>query len=73
MPAVNTDDTTPDAREKMDAVLRGKSARQRLAMLDAMWRSASRMTRQRVRQCHPEWDEPRVIIEAARRLSHGAF
>lgn len=57
----------------MDAVLRAKSAQERLAMLDAMWRSASKMIHQRVRRCHPEWDESRVGLEAAKRLSHGAF
>jgi hypothetical protein len=57
----------------MVEVLRAKSPAERLAMVDAMWRSATRMIRLRVAREHPDWPASRVQEETARRLSHGAF
>lgn len=73
MTGMSATDTSPEARIRMQAVLRAKSPAERLAILDAMWRSASKMIRQSVRRCHSEWDESQVAHETARRLSHGAF
>ena len=53
-------------------VLRAKSGAERLAIASAMYASARRMIMAMLRAEHPDWDEKRIIRDAARRLSHGA-
>jgi hypothetical protein len=62
-----------DLDDRMAEVIRAKSPAERLAMVDAMWRSATTMIRLQVARAHPEWPVSRVQEETARRLSHGAF
>ena len=58
--------------EEMAAVLRTKSGAERLRIAFGMYASARRMLMSHLRAEHPDWDERRVIAEAARRMSHGA-
>jgi len=60
------------AQAYLDAALKAKSPRERLAIVDCMWRSASHMIAHRLRGLHPEWTDAEVARETARRLSHGA-
>lgn len=62
-----------EPQRRLDAAIRAKSPQQRLAILDAMWRSAQQMISHRLRTMHPDWDDARIARETARRLSHGAF
>ena len=54
------------------AVLRTLSGADRLRIASGMFRSARRMLESDLAARHPEWGEPRVRVEAARRLSLGA-
>ncbi len=54
------------------AVLRTKTEAERLAIAFGMWSFARRTVLEVLRGEHPDWDEPRILREAARRLSHGA-
>jgi hypothetical protein len=56
----------------MIPVLRAKSPRERLAMLDAMWRSARDMISSLLRDQYPSWTSEQVERETARRLSYGS-
>ena len=56
----------------MAAVFRAKTGAERLRIASDMYASARRMLLSHLRAEHPEWDERRVVKEAARRLSHGA-
>lgn len=58
--------------DAMAAVLRAKSGAERLRIAFGMYASARRMLMSHLRAEHPDWDERRVIAEAARRMSHGA-
>jgi hypothetical protein len=58
--------------DQMAAVLRAKTGAQRLQIADRMFRMASELITGRVREEHPDWPEPQVRREVARRLSHGA-
>ena len=58
--------------DEMTEVLRAKTGAERLAIADQMFASARRMIISTLRAEHPDWDEPRINKEAARRLSHGA-
>lgn len=58
--------------EDMAAVLRRKTGAERLAIASRMFSSARVMLLSHLRAEHPEWDDPDVEREAARRLSHGA-
>lgn len=55
----------------MVPILRAKSPRERLAMLDGMWRSAREMLSSLVQSEHPGWSKAQVSREVASRLSHG--
>lgn len=46
---------------------------ERLAMIDAMFRSARELTLASIRNRYPTWDEARVAAELRRRMSHGAY
>jgi len=67
---------TPEMIEVVDnemaAVLRSKTGAERLRIASGMYASARRMLLSYLRAEHPDWDEKRIIREAARRLSHGA-
>jgi len=58
--------------EEMAAVNRAKTGLERLKIADAMYTRAREILMSHLRFEHPDWDEKRVIREAARRLSHGA-
>jgi len=59
--------------EEMAAVLRSKTAAERLAIASRMYASARRMLLSHLRAEHPDWDEAHLELEASRRLSHGAI
>lgn len=65
--------TVQDGIEVIDEataqMFRKMSGAQKLAMLDQMWQFAVTLTRAAVRQQHPDWNEPAVARETARRLS----
>jgi hypothetical protein len=56
----------------MVAILRDKSAAERLAISWGMWRSARAMLCNLQRVEHPDWSEDEVNRAVSRRLSHGA-
>lgn len=57
--------------EEMAAVLRLKSGAERLAIASRLFGGARRMLLSHLRSIHPDWDQPQIEREAARRLSHG--
>lgn len=57
--------------KEMAAMLRQKTGAERLAIASRMFSSARWMLINHLRSVHPDWDQPRVEQEAARRLSHG--
>jgi hypothetical protein len=59
--------------DEMAKVLRQKTGAERLRIASEMYASARRMLMSHLRAEHKNWDETRIIREAARRLSHGAF
>jgi len=65
-----------DASDRCDpaliAILRRQTPDQKLAALDAMWRSARTFVCAGVRAQHPDWSESSVAREVAVRMSHGA-
>ena len=58
--------------EAMAEVLRRKTPAERIGIGFALWSSARRMLLVHLTSSHPEWDEPRISHEVARRMSHGA-
>ena len=58
--------------DAMAQVLRGKSGAERLRIADNMFSFARELITSSVRAAHPDWDNPRVAAETARRISHGA-
>ena len=52
-------------------MLRQKTGAERLAIASRMFSSARRMLINHLRSVHPDWDQPQIEQEAARRLSHG--
>jgi hypothetical protein len=58
--------------EDMVRVLRAMTGFDRLKIASGMFASARKMLINHLRFEHPDWDESRVVREAARRLSHGA-
>lgn len=58
--------------DQMAAVLRAKTGAQRLRIADQMFAFAREHLTSRLRQEHPDWPEPQLRREVARRLSHGA-
>jgi len=59
--------------DEMAKILRQKTGAERLSIASEMYASARRMLMSHLRTEHGDWSEARVIREAARRLSHGAF
>jgi Rv0078B-related antitoxin len=59
--------------DDMARVIRAKSGAERLAIASGLYASARRMLMSYLRSKNPDWDESRVVREAARRMSHGAF
>lgn len=59
--------------DRMAALLRSRSEAERFAMIDKFWRFARQLIRSTVEQEHPDWPEPRVRREVARRMSRGAL
>jgi hypothetical protein len=57
--------------DAMADVLRAKSGAERLRIADGMFRMARRLIRAAMHEQHPDWDEQRVKLETARRISHG--
>ena len=58
--------------EAMAEVLRRKTPDERIGIGFALWSSARRMLLAHLAASHPDWDEPRLSREVARRMSHGA-
>jgi hypothetical protein len=58
--------------DDMAGFLRTKTPAERLLIADGMWRFARDLIVGVLRREHPDWAEPRVLEETARRLSHGA-
>jgi hypothetical protein len=53
-------------------MLRSKTAAERLEIASGMWRSARSILTNILRQDHPDWDQRRIDLEVASRLSHGS-
>jgi len=58
--------------DEMARVLAAKTGAERLAIGFGMFSAARRMLTSQLQAEHPDWSEPRVEAEAARRLSHGS-
>jgi len=58
--------------DEMAEVIRAKSGAERLRIASDMYSSARQMLLSHLGTAHPDWDEQRLQLEAARRLSHGA-
>lgn len=61
-----------DLDPAMVEILRNKTPLEKLAMADAMWRSARNQILLILRAQHPDWTEAQIQRETASRLSHGA-
>ena len=59
--------------DRVIEVLRAKTPAQRIAIADGLWSMASQMIHGIVARQHPDWSEPAIRREVARRISHGAF
>ena len=57
--------------DAMASVLRGKSGSERLRIADKMFSFARELIESSIRATHPDWDDPRIAAETARRLCHG--
>jgi hypothetical protein len=58
--------------DDMATIIRAMTGAERLRIASGMYASARRMLLSHLRSEHADWDEGRVVKEAARRLSHGA-
>jgi len=58
--------------DRVAEILRKKSAAERLAIVDGLWRLAREMIRANIAREHPEWSEEEIQRQVARRMSHGA-
>jgi hypothetical protein len=58
--------------EKMAEILRRKTPAERLMIGFGLWRSTVRLLSFYIKSAHPEWGEPTVQAEVARRMSNGA-
>ena len=58
--------------DDMAEILRSKTPAERLAITHGMWRFARQLVIGGIRWQHPDWNQPQIDREAARRLSHGA-
>jgi len=56
---------------EMADVLRLKTGAERLEIASQMFASARRMLLNHLCSLHPDWDNRKIEMEAARRLSHG--
>ena len=57
--------------DEMVRVLSAKTGAQRLEIAAGMYRSARRMISSHLRAEHPDWDDSKLQLEVARRLSDG--
>ena len=57
--------------DAMAAVLRTKSGGERLRIASGMYAMARKLIIGHLRAAHPDWDDRRIVREAARRLSQG--
>lgn len=55
----------------MVSILRKKTEGERLRIAWGMWSSAREMLRNLIRAENRNWSEPKIQLEAARRLAHG--
>ncbi len=58
--------------DRVAEILRKKSAAERLAIVDGLWRFAREMIRANIAREHLEWSMEEVQRQVARRMSHGA-
>jgi len=58
--------------DDMAEVLRGKTGFERLRLGGVLFRSASRLIEQSIRNSHPDWDDAAVRRELARRIAGDA-
>ena len=58
--------------DEMARILRGMTGAERLKIANNLFVSARRMLASHLAAEHPEWDEDRIELETARRISHGA-
>jgi hypothetical protein len=58
--------------DQMAEVLRGKTGAERLWIANGLFKMARQLIEASVRERHPDWDEPRIQREIARRISRGA-
>ncbi|MHB1557415.1 MAG: hypothetical protein ACYC61_08040 [Isosphaeraceae bacterium] len=59
--------------DRVVEVLRTKTPAERIAIADGLWSMASQMIHGIVAREHPDWPEPAIRREVARRISHGAL
>lgn len=57
--------------DDMAAVLRGKTGAQRLAIVDALHRTARRLIETNIRSVHPGWNDQKVNRAVAERIARG--
>lgn len=57
--------------DEMVEVLRKKTPQERLTIAFKMWNSAKKQLAYYLRNIHPDWQEEKIQLELARRLSHG--
>jgi len=53
-------------------IMRRKTASEKMAIVDGLWRTARQLVRGSLRQQHPGWTEDQLDRETARRMSRGA-
>jgi hypothetical protein len=58
--------------ERIAQILRRKTPAEKVAMANAMWRSARSMIEHSLRQAHPGWTAEMIARETARRMSRGS-
>lgn len=58
--------------DAMAQILRGKTGAERLQIADKMFSFARELITSSIRAAYPDWDDPRIAAETARRISHGA-
>lgn len=58
--------------DDMAEILKKKTPQERLEIAFGLWRSARKMLTSFLRSQHPEWDDKRIQVEVAKRMSHGA-
>jgi hypothetical protein len=58
--------------DRMAEILRRKTPEEKMAMANAMWRSARTMLVFSLRQARPDWTAEQINREIARRMLHGA-